>query len=416
MPRSLRDPIVRSQLNISNETIPGVTIKIAETKEEYEGAFKLLHDSYLETDLINATRSGLRVTKYHSLPTTQVIVVKLYDEVVGTMSIIMDNPLGLPIDALCDISHIRKKASRIAEISALAIKRDDKTRRGKLLIPLTTFMHRYCEEVAGIDALVCVVNESAKIFYEAAMCFDSLKLRKNTYSFVKAKEMCPLMTWVNPESQERARKVYDGKPKNKNLYYHRYVANGNVMHKFPTGNFHLATNAAIRKETLNYFFKEKSDTFKDLESNEMKVLRHTYVHPYLTDVLPGDDLPIERKNIRFPVNCSAKIASFSAGKILPVKILESSVEGFSFHTPEYLTEHEEFEILAQIGPGQKTKFKAKIIWENNDKTKFGAKIVGKAPKEWVEFHSYLKEKMYPDLAEFEKRFNDETIFNNIVNL
>lgn len=136
LPAQLRAPIIRSQLKLNYTQIPGVKIKVAETKEEIEQAYKILHDTYLETKLIDEDSSGLRVTKYHALPTTTLCVVKRYEKVIGTFTIIQDSIFGLPIDATSDITELRKRNSKIAEISSLAISRESGLRRGKLMFPV----------------------------------------------------------------------------------------------------------------------------------------------------------------------------------------------------------------------------------------------------------------------------------------
>ncbi|MEC9282880.1 MAG: hypothetical protein VX642_09220, partial [Bdellovibrionota bacterium] len=194
LPVQLRAPIIRSQLNLNYSYIPGIKIKVAETKEEIEQAYKILHDTYLETNLIDKESSGLRVTKYHALPTTTLCVVKHFEKVIGTFTIIQDSIFGLPIDVTSDITELRKRNSKIAEISSLAIAKESGLRRGKLMFPVINFIYLYCQEVGNINALVAVVNDTAKFFYEDIICFKPLKLKTQAdeYSYVKHNGINPL--------------------------------------------------------------------------------------------------------------------------------------------------------------------------------------------------------------------------------
>ncbi|MEZ4871687.1 MAG: hypothetical protein R2827_05445 [Bdellovibrionales bacterium] len=65
LPKPLRDPMIRSQVKISYDLGEDLIIKTAETQEELESAFRLLHDAYVENQLINKNSSGYRITKYH---------------------------------------------------------------------------------------------------------------------------------------------------------------------------------------------------------------------------------------------------------------------------------------------------------------------------------------------------------------
>ncbi len=41
--------------------------------------------------------SGMRVTIYHALPTTTTLCAKIGDQVVGTLSLIRESALGVPL-------------------------------------------------------------------------------------------------------------------------------------------------------------------------------------------------------------------------------------------------------------------------------------------------------------------------------
>ena len=45
-------------------------LKLAETREELEACFHLLHEAYVDAGFMEPELSGLRATVYHALPTT----------------------------------------------------------------------------------------------------------------------------------------------------------------------------------------------------------------------------------------------------------------------------------------------------------------------------------------------------------
>ena len=63
-------------------------LKIADTKEELEACFTLLHDAYVDSGFMKPDPSGMRVTIYHALPTTTTLCAKYDGQVVGTLSLI----------------------------------------------------------------------------------------------------------------------------------------------------------------------------------------------------------------------------------------------------------------------------------------------------------------------------------------
>lgn len=398
MPRFVRDPFIRSQLRLSYEAYDDIEIKIAETKEELEQAFAILHDAYLETDLIQREESGIRVTKYHSLPSTVTIIVKKNGEVAGTVSLIMDSPFGLPIDQTTDISSIRANSARVAEVSSLAVKKDSGLRRGRILIPLTTFLHYYAEHIAGVDALVCVVNKSAKLFYEGIMLFESIKADNIDYSFVNAKEICPLVLRVGDEHRDRIEKLYRKKPAEKNLHLYRYGGKQPSCWKMPKYQYRIAGATQITTEKIEHFFKVKTRLFDTFSQKEIDILGHTYVHPYITKLLPKTgEKEILRKNIRYPVNCDAKFASISRPEIVIGKIIEASNNGFAFHSTTALKINDSFIMETEISKGVKVKMQANIIWANEKSNKYGA-LIQNIPAEWTGFQQYLQDFYYPDIS------------------
>ncbi len=120
-PCRLRARIVRNKISIDYNIENDFIVKIAETKEDLEGAFKVLHDCYVEKDYMQVHTSGFRLTPYHILPTTTTFIVKENSKVISTMSMIKDGALGVPSESLFDLSFLRDQGLRLAEISSLGI-------------------------------------------------------------------------------------------------------------------------------------------------------------------------------------------------------------------------------------------------------------------------------------------------------
>ena len=89
-----------------------LVFKIAEKKEEFETAFRFLHDVYVASGLMKPDPSGIRLNAYHALPTTRTLLALWDGRIVGTVSIICDNPLGLPMDRIFDLSPLSKRGKK----------------------------------------------------------------------------------------------------------------------------------------------------------------------------------------------------------------------------------------------------------------------------------------------------------------
>ncbi len=100
-----------------------VTVKQAETREELEAAYRLVHQSYMEAGYMAPHPSGLRVRAFEVLPQTATFIAVENGDVIGTISLIVDSPLGLPMEESyrAEVSALRRQGRKIAEVSSLAV-------------------------------------------------------------------------------------------------------------------------------------------------------------------------------------------------------------------------------------------------------------------------------------------------------
>ena len=140
LPRDQRFAIYRSFVDCDPAPSQRLQLKIAETREELEACFSLLHDAYVDAGFMRPDPSGMRVTIYHALPTTTTLCAKWDGEVVGTISLIRESALGFPLQAIFDLSDLRAREGQIAEVSALAVHPKFRKTGGAILFPLMKFI------------------------------------------------------------------------------------------------------------------------------------------------------------------------------------------------------------------------------------------------------------------------------------
>ena len=120
-----------------------MVIKIAQGPLELATAYRLLHSSYVDAGLMRPEVLKMRVTKYHLLPTTTVIIAQRDERTIGTLSIVQEGAFGLPIDRYFHRSTQFPQAQRIAEILDLAVARDFRQAPYRGLFPVIKFMISY---------------------------------------------------------------------------------------------------------------------------------------------------------------------------------------------------------------------------------------------------------------------------------
>ena len=151
------------------------TFKIASQYEEIKAALELVYRAYVRSGLTHLSRHAIRVTPYHVLPSTEVLVAKDRGKVVCTMSLVRDTGLGLPMEDIYarEIGQRRLRGIRLAEVSCLADDRTDEACSFSVLARLMALTAQ-CAVRRGVDQLVIVVHPRHATFYQRFIAFTPI--------------------------------------------------------------------------------------------------------------------------------------------------------------------------------------------------------------------------------------------------
>jgi hypothetical protein len=152
-----------------------VSIKVAATREERQGAFQLAYQSYFNAGLCASCNEGVRITPYQLLSTTDIIVAQLRGEVISTLSLVRDGELGLPLESIYpdEVKQRRDAGLKLAEVSCLADRRRDASRFFDLFSELARVMIQMADRY-GVDELLIAVHPRHARMYCRAMAFQQL--------------------------------------------------------------------------------------------------------------------------------------------------------------------------------------------------------------------------------------------------
>ena len=404
LPRSQRFKVFRSFADCNPAPSRRLVLKIAETRTELEECFALLHDAYVESGFMKPDPSGMRVTIYHALPTTTTLCAKYDGQVVGTISLIRESALGVPLQKIFDLSAVREKGGQVAEVSALAVHRGFRKTGGSILFPLMKFMYEYCTTFFDTRHLVIAVNPSHIEMYESLLFFQ--RLTENVveeYDFVNGAPAVGATLDLN-EAPEIFRKHYSSKPMRRNLYaYFTQVKLPNI--EFPHRRFYTTNDPVLTPDLINHFFNVRTDTFRNLSARK-KVLLHTiYDLPEYRSVLPelssgSDSIPI-RRHERFSVKCPAKIVLEGANgdREIPIEVIEVSRYGFQARANRALPLNIWVDTTVQLGRSDTSHIRALALRGHNDgEDGFYGFSLGEPDLLWRKFVSALYHgKTYADL-------------------
>lgn len=338
LPRGLRDKIIRTQFRFDETYFSSpITVKLAKTKEEYEMAFRLLHDAYVEDGLMDPDPSGLRINIFFALPTTSTLIAVIDNRVVGTISLIVDSPFGLPSDSEFMTANVmlREKGKKIVEVSALAVDRNLRSSKSMISVHLMKSMALFSSQYLCCEILQCVVRDRVAYYYEALFGFSRGAPAKS-YQFVKGVRGAHLYREMGEEWVRFMTENFSRSPrKNPGLEYSR----PEPRYTFPQKFLGQTTYPNMTPGMLEYFFVQKSQAFAKATLRQLTHLEALYQSLYdqervsvFSQVQAFKVDPDRKPSPRLNVNLSGKIQI--ASEVIDVQIFDVSTDGLYFSSGE----------------------------------------------------------------------------------
>lgn len=337
-PQTVRFAIFRSFVDCDPAPDKRLVLKIAETQEELEACFRLLHDAYVSSGFMKPAPSGLRATIYHALPTTTTLCAKFDGEVVGTLSLIRESVFGFPLQAIFDLKAVRARGGKIAEVSALAVHPDFRKTGGAILFPLMKFMYEYCTTFFDTRHLVIAVHPTRIEMYESLLFFKRLAENKvDNYDFANGAPAVGATLDLRT-APRKYRETYDKKPRRKNLYDY-FVRTELPNIQLPQRRYHTTNDPVMTTELLDYFFNQRTKVFENLTNREKMLLHAIYDQPQHQKMLPKMTEPPKsgphmRQHQRYSLKCPGNFLVLGEDNkplVTTLRVVELSVFGFLAH-------------------------------------------------------------------------------------
>lgn len=193
----------------SNKSAGRKVYRIARSRDEWEAAFRIVYDAYVESGLISANDYRMRVTPYHLIPTTQVFVASRQQSVIGTLSLVEDSRWGVPLDRVYpqQVQQLRDEGFRFGEVTCLADRGTPSRCALTVVMKLMGLMAQFASR-QGIQKLIIGVHPRHAGFYKRLAAFESAGPTK-AYPAVKNHPVVPMVLdlenvqWNDPQAYER---------------------------------------------------------------------------------------------------------------------------------------------------------------------------------------------------------------------
>lgn len=390
LPEALRHTFYRSILSVENPWAREVTIEIAKSRDDLEAAFRLLHDSYVAEGLMKPEASGMRVTVYHALPCTNIIVAKWKGEVVGTLSIVRNSVFGLPMDAVFDCTKL-KNDHVVGELSALAIRKDFR-KSGTIFFPLMQFTYTFCLNFLGVDLFVIAVNPKHVDLYRAFFLFENLpQPTVDHYPLVCGAPAVGMFLDLN-KAYPRYASTYGKKPDSKNLFtIFTREAKQNLL--FPKRQFFKIEKSALTPELFEYFFKTKTDTLSTFTEEQKKKLCELLDDRKFHEIIgyQGTSSGYRRLRVspRIDMNCRGQI--LCNGRQIKAQIRNVSSTGVCAILSDPIPVNTKVNMQLMVADFKVIELEATSQWYS-EKNAFGFELF--PSKSWTMFIQNLREEAY----------------------
>jgi len=231
------------------------------SRAELESAYELVYQNYRAREYIPANSSGLRLTIFNAFPNTMTFVGVIHGEVIATVSLIPDTPVGLPMDEIYhdEVQALREAGRRLIEVTMLADRRLSVQRSLAMVLALMKLVFDYATLSLKATDLCITVNPHHDRFYHEYLLFTPLGGLR-AYPSVSGNPAI-----ARRLDLERVEEECQGRP----VLLRRFYEERTPLSLFEQ-RYHLAA------ADLRYFFMERTQTLQDSPAYILNRLRDYY--------------------------------------------------------------------------------------------------------------------------------------------
>ncbi len=391
VPMEVRYTLLRRSIRI--ESVPdNLIVKLAESPGELESALRLLHNEYVAEGYMETHPSGMRLTKYHAVPSTSTFIALWDGQVVGTLSVIRDGILGFPSESFLDVSRLRAEGAKIAEPSGLAINRQYRHQnRGIILFSLMKYLVNYCSDYFGLDYWVIAVNPKHLPLYEGILFFQRAPEKPvSKYSYVNGAPAVGLVTSLSGFYQRMLVGYWRAKGHSNLFDFFYRQSPANLL--FPDRRYFTISDPFLSPGHVERLFVQNQNAMAQLSLNEISALRALYAPHSLDTILPNRVLSNlhknQRKERRYEVLCEGLlVGSGHHAELRAVQVAFSGL-GARVHASPSLQAGELYVVRIRIGKFEICELRVKVV-ERTGQNYYGFMILDSSAN-WTNFILHLE--------------------------
>lgn len=332
---------------------PHFRIKIADTKEELESAFRLLGQKSNE----------IKCSIYTFLPQTLTVVVKYKNLVVGALVLVKDSPLGLPSDAFYseENTRLRKRQEQLIEIAQLGIDTGFIKQSESIQHLLMKFTYQFVNRYAYGTTLLMSIRPRSEKFYTRAWDFYRLG---NIIKYKSSREAYTiLLAWeLRRPSKKSWLEFFHNRSAKKSVSF--FLIKPDVRLIFPVLKFGQTVRPVMTPDLLEYFFVTKTSVYEELNLTTRKLFLEMFLQFFGEERIQSF-LNIEREYMlkEFRTPTQAQVVIQGESERYTGKILDISTQGCFVELNEKMNNLNDLTLSFRLGD-RHLSISGKALWRN----------------------------------------------------
>ena len=266
--------MLRRSFNLVERELAEVeSARIASSVDEYLAAMKLnlVHDGYVHRGIMTPHGAGVRMTPYLALNSSTVFVALESGKVEGTISLVKDGELGLPMEKIYseEINALRAKGLQLAEVGALSVSLNKRGSGMAFLLNKTMLLAAL--QLLDVDELVIAVHPDVADFYSGVLLFETMG-PVHSYPSLGREALAVAMRLNVKTLREAYRSRWSRLPKNAANPYWLYFERNDRQIQLPTTPAELATLHAVHSKAAMKLVALRPDVVLELSGVEFAAM------------------------------------------------------------------------------------------------------------------------------------------------
>lgn len=241
-------------------------IRAAATRQEREDAYCFVQQTYEQKGFSNRDEPPLRIKLQYALPGTLTLLAHDTEgRVIGTLTVVPDSELGLPMSEIFhdDLQRLRAGNKKICEYTGLCVVGANARINRQVLLNLYRSAWLYASEILNATDICCVVNPRHESFYRKVFFYEPFGAAKSC-AHVQGAPGVPLVQNVQVMKDRCSTMLQAGLGDLHEFFF------GAEQHSI-LPRLEKLSPGMPRKDFL-YFFTEKTELWKNATLAEKKTL------------------------------------------------------------------------------------------------------------------------------------------------